>query len=94
MAKLFLESGFQQKENKRKNANFQQNLAIFSAATDSEKYHSNTTKKRTKEKLDRIVIFLDRNPPLKEDDMDDIIVDTVNDLVSSVYSIHMKLQTI
>ena len=37
MIKLFLESEFHQKGNKQaKNGNFQQNHAVFSAATDSE----------------------------------------------------------
>ena len=37
VAKLFLESEFQHKRNKQtKNANSQQNLAVFSAVTDSE----------------------------------------------------------
>ena len=37
VAKLFLEQKFQRKGNKQtKNANSQQNLAVFSAATDSE----------------------------------------------------------
>ena len=37
MTKLFLEPEFQTKgNNKRKNANSQQNLAVFSAATGSE----------------------------------------------------------
>ena len=36
VTKLFSESEFQHKGNKRKNANSQQNHAVFSAATDSE----------------------------------------------------------
>ena len=37
VTKLFLESEFQHKESKQmKNKNFQQNLVVFSAATDSE----------------------------------------------------------
>ena len=36
VTKLFLESEFQHKGDKRKNVNTQQNLAVFLAGTDSE----------------------------------------------------------
>ena len=58
MAKLFLETEFQHKEiNKRKNANSQQNLAVFSAATDSENVMIQILHGKGQIKnLDRIVI--------------------------------------
>ena len=58
VTKLFLELEFQNKENKRKNAISQQNLAVFLAGTDSEnKKYLNTTQERTNKILDKIVII-------------------------------------
>ena len=58
MTKLFLELEFQHEGNKQmKNMNSKQNLAVFSAATDSEhKISSNTTQKRTKQNLVSVFI--------------------------------------
>ena len=59
MTKLFLELEFQHKGNKQtKNANSQQKIAVFSAATDSEnKIIQMLHRKGQKIKLDRIVII-------------------------------------
>ena len=58
VTKLFLESEFQHKGNKHtKNTNSQQNLVVFSAATDSENNIIQLLQRKGQiKKLDRIVI--------------------------------------